>query len=194
LVLVPAGTGGHNGRMFTFASSPSRGQAALRGTLATILGIVFIVWPGITIGTAVVLFAVYCVIDAVVNLSGVFGDDESGGQRVVRLLLALLDIAAAAIAVIWPGPTAGVLVVVIGVWAIVGGFAELGGAFSLGSGWLGLTGILSVAAGVILIASPDIGAVSLAIVVGAYLTAYGIVMLVSAATDTAPVADPLADS
>jgi uncharacterized membrane protein HdeD (DUF308 family) len=179
--------------MFTFNSSLSRGQAALRGGVALILGIVFVVWPGITIGTAVVLFAVYCIVDAGVQLGNVFGDDESGGQRVLRLLLGLLDIAAAAVAVIYPGPTAGVLVIVIGVWAIVSGFAELYGAFSLSSGWLGLTGILSIAAGIVLVAWPDIGAVSLAIVVGVYLAVYGIVLLASAATTQSGerVGDPL---
>jgi len=168
--------------MFNFNTSLSRGQAALRGGVALILGVVFVVWPSITIGTAVVLFAIYCIVDAGVQLANVFGDGESGVQRVLRLLLGLLDIAAAAVAVIYPGPTAGVLVIVIGVWAIVGGFAELFGAFSLSSGWLGLTGVLSIAAGIVLVAWPGIGAVSLAIVVGAYLAAYGVVLLASAAT------------
>jgi uncharacterized membrane protein HdeD (DUF308 family) len=179
--------------MFNFTASLSRGQAALRGGVALVLGVVFVVWPNITIGTAVVLFAIYCIVDAGVQFSNVFGDGESGVQRVLRLLLALLDIAAAAVAVIYPGPTAGVLVIVIGVWAIVGGFAELFGAFSLSSGWLGLTGVLSIAAGIVLVAWPGIGALSLAIVVGVYLAAYGIVLLASAATASSGerVGDPL---
>jgi uncharacterized membrane protein HdeD (DUF308 family) len=149
--------------------------------LATILGIAFIVWPGITIGTAVVLFAIYCLSDAVMQFSNLFGGDEGGAQRVVRVLVALVDIAAAAVAIIWPGPTAAVLVIVIGVWAIFGGFAEVWGAFRLSSGWLGVTGVLSIATGILLVAWPGIGAVSLAIVVGAYLAAYGVVLLLSAA-------------
>jgi uncharacterized membrane protein HdeD (DUF308 family) len=182
--------------MFNFNASLSRGQAALRGGLALILGVVFVVWPNITIGTAVVLFAIYCVVDAGVQFANVFGDGESGVQRVLRLLLAVLDLAAAAVAIVYPGPTAGVLVIVIGVWAIVGGFGELFGAFSLSSGWLGVTGVLSIVAGIVLIAWPGIGAVSLAIVVGAYLAVYGIVLLASAATSPSGerVGDPLVDS
>src|SRR3954447_8121620 len=61
----------HFRRMFNFNASLSRGQAALRGAVALILGVVFIVWPNITIGTAVVLFAIYCAIDAGVQLSNV---------------------------------------------------------------------------------------------------------------------------
>jgi uncharacterized membrane protein HdeD (DUF308 family) len=182
--------------MFNFNGSLSRGQAALRGGLALILGVVFVVWPNITIGTAVVLFAIYCIVDAGVQLANVFGDGESGVQRVLRLLLAVLDLAAAAVAIIYPGPTAGVLVIVIGVWAIVGGFAEVFGAFSLSSGWLGVTGLLSIVTGILLIAWPGIGAVSLAIVVGAYLAVYGIVLLASAASSPSGerVSDPLVHS
>jgi uncharacterized membrane protein HdeD (DUF308 family) len=155
----------------------SRGQAKLRGALALVLGIVFVVWPGITIGTAVVLFAVYCFIDAFTQLSSVFADGESAGHRVWRFFLGLLDIAAAAVAIIYPGPTAGALVWVIGIWMIVGGVAEISGAFTFSSGWLGLTGVLSIVAGVLLVAWPGIGAVTLAIVFGVYLAVYGVMLL-----------------
>jgi uncharacterized membrane protein HdeD (DUF308 family) len=155
----------------------SRGQARLRGVLALVLGVVFVVWPGITIGTAVVLFAIYCVTDAFTQLTNVFAEGESPGHRVWRLFLGLLDVAAAAVAVIYPGPTAGALVWVIGIWVIVGGIAEISGAFSFSSGWLGLTGVISIVAGVLLVAWPGIGAVSLAIVFGAYLAVYGVVLL-----------------
>ena len=46
--------------MFSFTEPLSRGHAALRGVLALALGVVFLIWPGITIGTALVLFAVWC--------------------------------------------------------------------------------------------------------------------------------------
>jgi uncharacterized membrane protein HdeD (DUF308 family) len=176
----------------------SRGQAALRGGLALVLGLVFVVWPGISIGTAVVLFAVYCLMDAGVQLSAIFADGESAGHRALRILMALIDIAAAAVAIIYPGPTAGVLVVVIGVWAIVAGFAEIWGGFTFSSGWLGLSGLLAIATGVLLVAWPGIGAVTLAVVFGIYLAAFGVVMLVGAAKapqrhvarDRSPAPDP----
>jgi uncharacterized membrane protein HdeD (DUF308 family) len=180
--------------MFTFAPSLSRGQAALRGALATILGIVFVIWPNITIGTAVILFAVYCLADAIMQFTNVFGGHEGGGQRFLRVLLATADVAAAGVAIVWPGVTAQVLVVVIGVWAIFGGIAELAAAFSFGSGALGLMGGLSVAAGVVLVVWPGIGAVSLALVVGIYLGAYGITLLAAAASapDEGRVGNPFA--
>jgi uncharacterized membrane protein HdeD (DUF308 family) len=65
----------------------SRGQAAARGLLALILGVVFIVWPGISIGTAVVLFAIYCLMDAGIQIGNLFAAGASAGTRVLRLLL-----------------------------------------------------------------------------------------------------------
>lgn len=168
--------------MFTLKPTLTRGQAFARGGLATILGIVFVVWPDITIGTAVALFAIYALFDAALVFRSVFaGAGQTGGQRLLLVLLGILDVAAAAVAVIWPGATAEVLVLIIGLWAIFGGVLEVFGAFQFSSGWLGLTGIVSVMAGVLLVAWPGIGAVSLAIVTGIYLATYGVMWLVAAA-------------
>ena len=79
------------------------------------------------------------------------------------------------------GLTAEVLTMVIGFWAIFGGSVELAGAFTGRSGWLAMAGLLTVAVGIVLIAAPAIGAVSLALIFGIYLLSCGITLLVSAA-------------
>src|SRR5262245_18425884 len=106
----------HSSMLTRLTPSMSRGRAALRGLLATVLGIVFVVWPDITVGTLVILFALYCLGDAFMQFTTVLGAGASRGRRIPRVLLGLLDVAAAAVAVAWPGPTAEVLVLVIGVW------------------------------------------------------------------------------
>lgn len=170
--------------MFAFVAPISRGHAAIRGGLATVLGLACLVWPGITIGVAVALFAIYCFADAITQVVRLFSADDTTTQRVLMILLGLLDVAAGVVAIVYPGITAGVLVIVIGIWAIAGGAAELATAWSIrgsGSGWFTVGGLLSVIAGVLLIVWPGIGAVSLAIVFGAYLMVYGITMLIAAA-------------
>jgi uncharacterized membrane protein HdeD (DUF308 family) len=169
--------------MFAFTPPISRGHAAARGLLALVIGLVFVVLPGITIATAVVLFAVYCLADAITQIVRMFSSGESVSDRIWQIVVTIIDVAAAAVAIALPAPTAAVLVIVIGIWAIVGGFAELAMAFSgfPGGGWLGLTGLLSVAAGIVLIVWPGPGAFSLALVTGIYLAAYGISLLISAA-------------
>lgn len=169
--------------MLALGAPISRGHAVVRGLLAAALGIACLVWPNVTIGVAVALFAVYCFVDAVTQTVTLFNRFDTAPHRVLMVLLILLDIAAGVIAIAYPGITAGVLVVVIGIWAIIGGAAELTAAWSSsGSGWLTVGGLLSVLLGVLLIIWPGIGAVSLAVVFGVYLLAYGIMVLLAAAT------------
>lgn len=163
----------------------SRGHAALRGLLAVALGAACVIWPGITIGVMVALFAVYCFADAILAVVHVFGSGEAAGRRVLMALLAVIDVAAGVVAISYPGITAGALVVIVGIWAIFGGFFEMTAAWSLagsGGGWLAFGGILSVVTGVVLVAWPGIGAYSLALVFGIYLLAFGVTMIVSAIT------------
>jgi uncharacterized membrane protein HdeD (DUF308 family) len=174
--------------MFAFSPPLSRGHAALRGALALVLGVVFLLWPGITIATAVVLFAIYCFMDAFAALGRLFSADRTAGDRVLMILRTIVDVAAAIVAIAYPGPTAEALTLIIGIYVIIAGVIEISGSRALsrlgtgGAGWLVAGGLLSIVAGVLLVIWPDIGAVTLAIVFGAYLAVYGGVLLLSAAT------------
>ena len=169
--------------MFTslLKKTSSPGHLAFLGLLAAAVGVAAIVWPGVTIGVVVALFAVYCFVHAIGQLGAMFTVERSVGRDLLRLLLAVIDVAAGVVAVVYPGITAEVLTIVVGFWALFGGSVELAGAFTARSGWLGVAGLLTVAAGVVLIAAPAIGAVSLALIFGIYLLSYGITLLVSAA-------------
>jgi uncharacterized membrane protein HdeD (DUF308 family) len=115
------------------------------------------------------------------------------------ILRMVVDVAAAIIAIAYPGPTAEVLTLIIGFYLILAGVVEISGSRTLsrlgtgGSGWLVAGGLLSILAGVLLVVWPNIGAVTLAIVFGAYLAVYGGVLLVSAglAPKSANLGDPL---
>jgi uncharacterized membrane protein HdeD (DUF308 family) len=185
--------------VLSFSTPISRGHAALRGSIALALGVVFLVWPNITIGTAVVLFAVFCFMDAIAALARLFSAGDSAGDRVLQILRAAVDVAAAIVAIAYPGPTALVLTIIIGVYLIVGGILELSGSGMLarfavgGTGWLVVGGLMTIVAGVLIVVWPDLGVVTLAIVFGAYLAAYGVAWLIAAAMapKRGAVADPL---
>jgi uncharacterized membrane protein HdeD (DUF308 family) len=99
------------------------------------------------------------------------------------LLLSLLSLAAGVVALVWPDITALVLVIWIAAWAVVTGVIEVVMAFRQGETageralWA-ITGLLSVALGVVLFIRPDIGAVSLATVFGLFSIFYGVSALV----------------
>jgi uncharacterized membrane protein HdeD (DUF308 family) len=154
----------------------------LRGVLATIVGVIAIAWPGVTILALVVLFAVYAFMDAVVEGSRAFSS-SAAGPVFGHLLLALVDVAAGVIALAWPDATALVLVFIIAIWAFLGGFLEIFAAFGAGEpagmrALLVLSGLVSIALGVVLSSRPDIGAVSLALVYGLFSLVYGISQIV----------------
>jgi len=151
---------------------------ALVGVLGIAIGVVAIVWPGVSIAVVVAIFAVAALVAAVNQATRAFSS-ATAGPVAGHLLLALVDVAAGAGAIIWPGITAYALTIWIGAWAIVTGFGEFAMAFgsheTAGDRALfGFGGLLSVALGVVLFARPDVGAVSLAQVFGLFSLSYGI--------------------
>jgi uncharacterized membrane protein HdeD (DUF308 family) len=149
----------------------------LRGILAVAVGIIAISWPGVTILALVILFAVYAFLDAGLQGARAFSS-RNAGPVFGHLLLGLIDLAAGAVALTWPGPTAYVLVIVVAAWALVGGFAEIFAGFQSGEK-AGLRavfiigGLVSVAFGIVLFARPDVGAVTLALLFGLYSMIFG---------------------
>src|SRR5215813_1074224 len=149
----------------------------LLGVLAIIVGIIAIAWPKVTIYALVILFAVYAFIDAGLQTMRAFSS-RTAGPVLGHLLLALIALAAGVIALAWPGPTALVLVLVVGIWAFIGGIFEIFAAFASGetAGTRALfiiTGLVSILFGVVLFAHPNIGAVTLALLFGLFTLIYG---------------------
>ena len=150
----------------------------LLGILAVIVGIIAIAWPGVTVYALVILFAVYAFLDAGLEAARAFGS-RTAGPVFGHLLLGLISLAAGVIALVWPSPTALVLVLVVGIWAVAGGVVEIVNGFRSAEtagtrAMFILTGLVSVAFGVLLFARPGVGAVTLALLFGLFSLVYGI--------------------
>jgi len=148
-----------------------------RGVLAVAIGIVALAWPGITVLSLVVLFAVYAFMAAAIEGAKAFSS-ETAGPVAGHLLLALVDVGAGIIALTWPGPTALMLVLLVGLWATVAGGIEIYAGFQDGvpagtRAFFFVSGLISIAFGVVLFARPGMGAVALALVFGLYSLIYG---------------------
>lgn len=153
----------------------------LRGILAIIVGIIALVWPNVTVLALVILFAIYAFMDAGFEAVRAFNSNKAG-PVIGHLLLGLLDLAAGVIALVWPAPTALVLVLVVGIWAFVGGIFEIVSAFEIGEtagtrALYILTGLVWIAFGVVLFARPGIGAVTLALLFGLFNLIAGATMI-----------------
>src|ERR1700749_399791 len=149
----------------------------VRGILALAVGIIALAWPGVTVLALVILFAVYAFIAAGLQAMRAFSS-RTAGPVFGHLLLGLVDLAAGVVALAWPGPTALVLVLIVGSWAVVGGLLQIFAAFGAGEpagtrALFILGGLASIAFGVVLFARPGVGAVTLALLFGLYNLIYG---------------------
>jgi len=149
------------------------------------LGIICLVWPSITLGAIVILFAVLCFADAINQVFSMMAR-ESAAQRIWQLLILVFDVAAGVVALVWPDITILALVLVVGVWAVIIGIVECVIAYQLrgaapGTGWLAVAGGLAIVAGILLLAWPDRGAYTLAVLFGILLVLRGVMWLALAA-------------
>ena len=154
----------------------------VRGVLAIIVGIIAVAWPGVTILALVLLFAVYAFMDAVFEGARAFGSQRAW-PVLGHLVLALIDVAAGLVAVVWPAPTALVLTLVVGIWAITGGVFEITAAFLRGESagtraMFIVTGLLSLAFGAIVAGRPGVGALTIALLFGLFSIVSGVTAVV----------------
>jgi uncharacterized membrane protein HdeD (DUF308 family) len=163
----------------------SRSTLAWRGVLAVVLGLIAVIWPGITLGAFVILFAVYALIAAGIDTVRAFSSRRVG-PVLGYLLLALISVAAAVAALAWPGITILVATVWIAVWAAVTGFTDLFLTFAprerAGQRLMwALTGIIALIFAFVLVVRPIAGAVALATIWGFFSIFYGFMAITQAA-------------
>lgn len=154
---------------------------ALRGAFAILFGITAWVWPGITVWALVVLFGAYALVDGVIALAEAFRD-TAGGPRGMLLLSGAAGIALGILALVWPGITAFVLLMLIAAWAVATGVLEIVAALALRRELKGewadvLTGAISVIFGILLFAWPVSGAVAIVWLIGLFSILFGAAMV-----------------
>jgi uncharacterized membrane protein HdeD (DUF308 family) len=155
-----------------------------RAVFAVAFGLVALIWPTITLLILAWAFGIFAIIDGATQIiDGIRRRDRP--RWWITLLLGLLELAAGVLALIWPGISAVALAIVVGAWALVTGLIEIFSAVrqrreQRQPGLLLLVGLVSVVAGVVILAWPVHGAVALAALVGGFAVVYGILLAVLA--------------
>lgn len=156
----------------------------LRGILAIAFGLICLVVPAAGMLALILLFSAYMLVDGVFAIASGVKAARNGERWGLLVLEGVVDIAAGAIAFLWPAITAVAFVILIAVWAIISGALMLGAAFTLkldhGRWWLALGAIASVIFGIVLLVAPVVGAVVLTWWLGAYAIVFGGFLLVLA--------------
>ena len=70
----------------------SRGGAIAVGVLAVIVGIVALVWPGLTSLTLLYIIAAWMIVSGITDIAGAFMRGVDGGQRLWLIVLGILSI------------------------------------------------------------------------------------------------------
>jgi uncharacterized membrane protein HdeD (DUF308 family) len=155
---------------------------ALRGLAAVAFGVLAFVWPGITLLTLLFLFGAFALLNGVLAFVAALRAPKGYPRFGSLILEGILSVAAGAIALFVPGITALALLILIASWAIVSGFFEIVAAIRLRKvirhEWtLALAGLASIAFGVIMIVQPAVGALALVWWIGAFMFAFGILLI-----------------
>ncbi len=154
---------------------------ALRGVAAIVFGVLAFLTPGSALLALVLVFGAYAIVEGVLNIVAALRG-RTGTPWWELMLEGIVSIAAGVIAFAIPGLTALVLLYLIAAWAVVTGVLEIVGAVRLrkhvtGEVWLALSGVLSIAFGVIVALAPAVGALAVVFWIGAYAVIFGAALI-----------------
>jgi len=153
----------------------------IEGIAAIILGILLLINPGSTTVLIIQFLGIYWFIDGIMSIVRIFIDKTAWGWKLFSGIIGIL----AGIAIIQYPLWATVLVPTVMVW-LFGFFGIIIGVIGLiqafqGAGWgAGILGVLSILFGIVLLANPLVGAVTLPFIFGFLGIVGGIAALVMA--------------
>jgi uncharacterized membrane protein HdeD (DUF308 family) len=145
------------------------------------LGIILLVWPHASLTVVAILVGAALVVSGLARLfEGFTASQESGGMRAAYVVVGLLAILAGLYCLRNHALSLFLVAFVTGVYFIVHGISDLGIAMSVrvpGRGLRGVLGVVSLAAGILMVVWPAITLILLLTIVAAWLMFYGIVLM-----------------
>src|SRR3954454_16602640 len=151
---------------------------ALLGVICVATGIAAMVWPDITLLALGIIFGIYLLIAAIIEIiDAIFG--PSGG-RAISAILGIVALIAGVICIRRPGESLLAIVIVVGVYLIAEGVIRVVRAIDVddGRGWAIVLGLLDAIVGIVILAWPGTGLVTLAILFAVTMLVRGIFAIV----------------
>ena len=139
----------------------------LVGLLSFVAGVIILIKPGDSLATLAVIAGIFLLVDGILELASSFMSTAPANRGMVALFGAITAIVGV---LLIRHPIGGVAAValLIGLWLIVIGVIRFATAFDEYDhrGWYALAGAVELIAGIVIVASPDIGFATLALLVG----------------------------
>ena len=159
------------------------GWVALRGVVAILFGLMAMFMPALTLSALVLVWGAFALADGVLALIAGIRIRDQGRPLWALIVVGLLGVGAGIATFLWPGLTALVLLYIIAFWALVAGVFQVSAAIrfrkDIRNEWfLGLSGLVSILFGAMLVMQPGAGALALVWVIGIYAVFFGILLLV----------------
>jgi uncharacterized membrane protein HdeD (DUF308 family) len=154
----------------------------LRGVCAVLFGVGAFAWPGITLAVLVLLYGAYALVEGVLAVAWALVGRQAGPFPWGVLLAGLAGVVVGVVTFLYPGLTGLALLYLIAAWAIIRGIFEIIAAFHLRkeieNEWLlALSGLLSLALGVVLVVAPGAGALAVLWWIGAFAIVFGVLTI-----------------
>lgn len=155
---------------------------ALRGVAAILLGLFAFLVPGVTLAALVLLFGAYALVDGIFAIIAGIRAAERHERWWPLALEGVVDIIVGIISFVVPLATALALLYLVAFWAIFTGVFRIAAAVRLrkeirGEWFLILNGLLAVVFGVLVVAMPGAGLVTLVWLLGAYALVIGVFLV-----------------
>jgi uncharacterized membrane protein HdeD (DUF308 family) len=153
----------------------------LFGVVVFAVGVFFVVSPGESLSTLTVIAGIFLLVDGVIALVGsIVGRGEGRG---LWAIIGVLSVLAGLVLIKRPFDTLVVFALIVGAWFVVAGIARLIEAFEEDArdrrGMNLFIGLLDIVAGIVILAWPDLGLKTFAVVLGIVLIVRGVLFMLS---------------
>lgn len=154
----------------------------LRGVAALLFAALALLWPGLTFGILLVLFASFAILDGSLAIVAALKAASEKRRWAALALEGAVGVVVGLLVFAWPGVSAVTLAYLIAFWAIVTGIFELAVAMRMrrlikGEWAMALGGFASLVFGFVVAAQPGTGALAFVWILGAYAALFGVLLI-----------------
>lgn len=153
----------------------------LYGVLAVLFGLATLLWPGNSVLALVLTFGVLSLADGVVSFFSIFRKDVALPNWLL-ILYAGVSVGFGLLAVLQPARMAETLLWLLAIWLIIAGGARIIFAIQVrklinGEWLLALSGLLAILLGVLFLARPGVGMLTIALWIAVGALVYGVLQI-----------------